>query len=62
MGTFWDSYNSSIHSNSSLSDVDKFNYLVSLVESSAAEAIAGLTITAANYVGRAIATLKKRFE
>ena len=58
--TFWDSYNSSIHSNSSLSDVDKFNYLVSLVESSAAEAIAGLTITAANYE-EAIATLKKRF-
>ena len=58
--TFWDSYNSSIHSNPTLSDVDKFNYLVSSVESSAAEAIAGLTITAANYE-EAIATLKKRF-
>ena len=58
--TFWDSYNSSIHSNSSLSSIDKFNYLVSLVESSAAEAITGLTITAANYE-EAIATLKKRF-
>ena len=33
---------------------------MSLVESSAAEAIAGLTITAANYE-EAIATLKKRF-
>ena len=33
---------------------------MSLVESSAAEAIAGLTITSANY-DEAIATLKKRF-
>ena len=56
--TFWDSYNSSIHSNSSLSSIDKFNYLVSLVESSAAEAITGLTITAANYE-EAITTLKR---
>ena len=58
--TFWDTFNSSIHSNPTLSSVDKFNYLMSLVESSAAEAIAGLTITSANY-DEAIATLKKRF-
>ena len=58
--TFWDSFNSSIHTNPALSSVDKFNYLKSLLESSAAEAIAGLTLTAANY-DEAIATLKKRF-
>lgn len=58
--TFWDSFNSAIHSNPSLSSIDKFNYLRSLVDSSAAEAIAGLTITSANY-DEAIATLKKRF-
>jgi hypothetical protein len=58
--TFWDSYNSSIHSNPTLSSVDKFNYLSSLLESSATEAIAGLSLTAANYE-EAIATLKKRF-
>ena len=40
--------------------MDKFNYLSSLLESSAAEAIAGLTLTAANY-DEAIETLKKRF-
>ena len=57
---FWDSYNSSIHSNPTLSSIDKFNYLVSFVESSAADAITGLTITAANYE-EAIATLQKRF-
>ncbi len=58
--TFWDSFNSSIHTNPTLSSVDKFSYLISLLESSAAEAIAGLTLTAANY-DEAIATLKKRF-
>ena len=58
--TFWDSFNSSIHTNTTLSSVDKFNYLISLLESSAAEAIAGLTLTSANY-DEAIATLKKRF-
>ena len=58
--TFWDSFNSSIHTNPALSSVDKFNYLTSLLDSTAAEAIAGLTLTDANY-GEAIATLKKRF-
>ena len=41
---FWDSYESAIHRNPDLSDIDKFNYLQSLVEHSAAEAIAGLTL------------------
>lgn len=46
--TFWESF-SSIHKNSALSSNDKFNYLTSLLESTAAEAIAGLTPTDANY-------------
>ena len=58
--TFWDSINSSIHTNPVLSSVDKFNYLTSLLESSAAKAIAGLSLTAANY-NEAIAILRKRF-
>ena len=58
--TFWDSFDSSIHNNPSLSDVDKFNYLSSLLESTAAESIAGLTLTSANYE-EAVATLKRRF-
>jgi hypothetical protein len=49
-----------IHTNPTLSSVDKFNYLTSLLESSASEAIAGLSLTDANYE-EAIATLKKRF-
>lgn len=44
--TFWDSYESAIHENNGLSDIDKFNYLRSLLERTAYEAIAGLTLTA----------------
>ena len=58
--TFWDSYCSSIHSNPTLSSIDKFNYLSSLLDSTAAEAIAGLTPSDANYE-EAVATLKRRF-
>ena len=58
--TFWDSFASSMHENPSLSSIDKFNYLVSLLESTAAEAVAGLTPTDANYE-EAISTLRKRF-
>ena len=57
---FWDSFDSSIHKNLSLSNVDKFNYLNSFLESAAAESIAGLTLTSANYE-EAVATLKRRF-
>jgi hypothetical protein len=57
---FWDSYSSSIHENPNLSDIDKFNYLHSLLEKSAAEAISGLKITSANYQ-EAIDILDKRF-
>ena len=49
-----------MHLNSTLSDVDKFNYLRSLLEKLAYEAIAGLTLSASNY-GEAIEILKRRF-
>ena len=54
---FWDSYESAIHLNSTLSNVDKFNYLWSLLEKSAN---AGLTLSSANYI-EAIEILKKQF-
>ena len=57
---FWDSYKSAVHDNDELSDVDKFNYLRSLLERTAYEAIAGLTLSSANY-GEAIDILVKRF-
>ena len=46
---FWDSFNSAIHTNDRLSEIDKFNYLRSLLESTASDAIAGLALSAANY-------------
>jgi len=57
---FWDSFESAIHQNFNLSPVNKFAYLNSLVEGSAAEAILGLRITGTNYEG-AIAILHKHF-
>ena len=58
--TFWDSFKSAIDSNSGLNEIDRFNYLRSLVEKSASEAISGLTLTAGNYK-EAVSILKKRF-
>ena len=57
---FWESFESAIHTNAELPDTEKFNYLNSLLEHSAQEAIAGLALTAANY-SVAIETLQKRF-
>ena len=57
---FWDTFNSTVHSNSTLSDIDKFTYLHSLLDGSAADAIAGLTLSSANYE-EALSTLKQRF-
>ena len=58
--TFWDSYESSIHHNSHLSDIDKFIYLSSLLEGPASESISGLRLTAANY-DEAVSILRRRF-
>ena len=58
--SFWDSYQSAVHLNSELTDVDKFNYLRSLLDHSAYDAIAGLTLSSANYK-QAIEILRKRF-
>ena len=57
---FWDSYKAAIHDNPDLTDVDKFNYLRSLLEGPALEAISGLTLTSANYQ-EAISILEKWF-
>ena len=58
--TFWDSFESIIHLNPELTNIDKFNYLNSLLEQSAAESISGLRLTNANYE-EAVAVLKKRY-
>ena len=57
---FWDSFESAIHSNDSLSKVDKFSYLRGLLLEPARSAIAGFALTSANYEA-AVELLKKRF-
>jgi hypothetical protein len=57
---FWDTYEASIHNNQTLAPIDKFNYLISLLQGPASDAIAGLPITNANYIG-AIEILQRRF-
>ena len=57
---FYDTFDSSVHKNSSLSDVDRFNYLRNLVEGPAYSTIAGLELTGANYKA-ALNLLKERF-
>ena len=60
--SFWDSYESTIyvHSNVNLTDVQKFTYLKSQLEGSAASVIEGFAMSYANYA-RAIDLLKERF-
>ena len=57
---FWDSFKVAVHENPQLSQVDKFNYLHTLLEGAAARAIQGLTLTAVNYKS-AIDILQERF-
>ena len=60
---FWDSYESSVQTNSRLSAIDKFVYLRSLLEVSAADAFSGLTLTAANYYAAiALLLINKQME
>ena len=49
-----------VHDNSAISAVEKFTYLRSLVEGSAARAISGLQLTSANYIA-ALEGLRERF-
>ena len=57
---FWDSFESAIHRNESLEDVDKFSYLKGLLVGQARSAITGFALTSANYES-AVELLKKRY-
>ena len=57
---FWNQFQSAIHNNPSLNDIDKFNYLLSYLEGEAAEEVEGMALTAANYP-EAIGRLEERF-
>ena len=57
---FWDSFQSSTDKNESLSAVDKFAYLRSLVQEPARSTIAGFALTSANYEAT-VQALEKRY-
>ncbi|XP_063404673.1 uncharacterized protein LOC134688131 [Mytilus trossulus] len=58
--SFWDSYESAVHYNPTLTDVQKFNYLKAQLENEAAQTIAGFSLTNANYA-EAVNVLIERF-
>ena len=58
--TFWDKFKTSIHLNSQLSNIYKFNYLKKYLDGQALSAISGLTLSSENYQ-EAIDLLKNRF-
>ena len=57
---FWDTFQSAVHDNGDISDVDKFAYLRRYVSGAAKSSITGFRTTAANYE-LAIEALQKRF-
>jgi len=57
---FWDSFKSAVHENPSLSKIDKFNYLHSLLEGSASRVIQGLQLSDTNY-DTAVSLFQERF-
>ena len=57
---FWDSFESAIDRNETLAEIDKFSYLRGLLIEPARSAIAGFSLTSANYKA-AIQLLKKHY-
>ena len=58
--TFSESFSSAIHQNADLSDIEKFQYLQSLLQKSAADTIRGLPLTGVNYK-EAVDLLQSRY-
>ena len=57
---FWDQFQSAIHNNDDLSDIEKFTYLKSVLFHTAAELVSGLALSSTNYE-KAVELLKERF-
>ena len=58
--SFWDIFDSSIHSNTSLAPINKFSYLKTPLTRKAKDALNSLELTSENY-DEAVAILKSRF-
>lgn len=57
---FWDQFNTSIHENDEITDIDRFNYLKRYLGGQALETVSGLSLSKENY-NHAIVTLRERF-
>ena len=57
---FWDSFEATIHRNSSLSDVEKLNYLMSKLSGQAKNSVSGILLSNENYAV-AVELLKERY-
>ena len=57
---FWESFESTIHTNANLADIDKFKYLQRSLTGEAAQTITGLPLSNENYK-TAVELLNKRF-
>ena len=58
--TFWDSFESTVHQNINLTNVQRFSYLKSQLEGETARTIDGFAVTHTNYA-RAIDLLRERY-
>ena len=58
--SFWDSYESAIRTNQTLSDFQRFTYLKSLLKYEALQTVSGFAITNVNYC-KAVALLHERY-
>ena len=58
--SFWNLFKVAIHNNLDFSKIDKFNYLSSVLEGTASEAMQGLILTEVNY-DLAVELLQERF-
>ena len=57
---FWDQFKTSIHSNETISEVERFSYLKRYLDGSALSTVSGLTLTTANYE-EAVKLLEERY-
>ena len=59
--TFWDSFKSTIHSNTHVAKIDKFKYLMAQLEGDAKSTLCGFELTEGHY-DQAIELLKERYD
>ena len=57
---FWDSFSASVHKNSSISDIEKLNYLMSKLTGEARQAVSGILLSNENY-SLVVELLKERY-